>query len=128
MPISILQFLDVLMYTIHVVVISINTFGWIFRRTRKIHLVVVLTTAFSWLVLGLWFGFGYCFLTDWEWDIKRQLGEISLPPSFIHYMINNSLNLSIDAGVLDLLTGLVFAVALVMSVVLNYRDMKIQRS
>jgi hypothetical protein len=116
-----LKFLDLALYTIHVVVILSNTFLWIWKRTRKVHLVIILMTAFSWFVMGIWYGWGYCFLTDWEWDIKRQLGETDLPPSFIHYWVNNSMGLDISPAVLDALTLGVFILALVMSLLLNGR-------
>ena len=126
MSILLLQTLDYLMYALHVVVIGINTFAWIFHKTRRIHLVIILATTFSWFVLGIWYGFGYCFLTDLEWDIKRQLGETSLPASFIHYAINTTLNMGINTRLLDVLTGLIFGIALVMALILNYRDFKLR--
>jgi hypothetical protein len=109
------------------VVILSNMFLWIWRRTRKIHLAVISLTAFSWFVMGIWYGWGYCFLTDWEWDIKRQLGETDLPNSFIHYFVNNSLKLAISPAILDALTIMVFTIAILLSVFLNIRDWKIQR-
>ena len=120
-----LVLLDIVLFTVHVVVIGINSFAWLFRKTRKLHLVVIVTTAFSWFIIGLWYGMGYCFLTDWEWEIKRQLGETNLPSSFVHYLVNRSLGLSISEGTLDFLTGAVFAIALVGSVVLNLRDRRV---
>ena len=117
-----LKFLDITLYTIHILVILGNMFLWIWKRTRKAHLVIILATAFSWFVMGIWYGWGYCFLTDWEWDVKRQLGETDLPPSFIHYWVNHSMGLNISASVLDGLTLGVFVIAIVMSVLLNWRD------
>jgi hypothetical protein len=119
-----LKFLDILLYTIHVLVILGNTFLWIWKKTRRIHLVIILTTAFSWFVMGIWYGWGYCFLTDWEWDIKRQLGETNLPHSFVHYWVNISMGLNISASVLDALTLGVFIIALVLSIIMNWRDRK----
>ncbi len=102
-------------------------FLWIWQRTRKVHLVVILATAFSWFVMGIWYGWGYCFLTDWEWDIKRQLGENDLPNSFIHYLANNTLSLNISAEILDGLTLVVFIIAFFLSVILNIMDYKANR-
>ena len=117
-----LHFLDAALYSLHVLVVLANTFLWIWKKTRKLHLIVISLTAFSWFVMGIWYGWGYCFLTDWEWDIKRELGETDLPNSFIHYAVNNNLGLDISAQVLDGLTLGVFIVAFLLSVVLNFRD------
>lgn len=119
-----LRILDILLYSIHVIVIAVNCFFWIWKRTRKIHLVTISLTAFSWIIMGIWYGWGYCFLTDWEWYVKEQLGETDLPPSFIHYMVNNSLGLGVSEEILDLLTLWVFVVALILSVFLNLRDLR----
>lgn len=119
-----LQVLDILLYTIHILVILANSFLWIWKRTRKIHLVIISLTGFSWFVMGIWYGWGYCFLTDWEWDIKRRMGESGLPNSFIHYWVNESMGLDISTGTLDILTVLVFAVAFILSVILNWHDLK----
>ena len=119
-----LKALDILLYFIHVIVIVINMFFWIWPKTRKIHLVTISLTAFSWIFMGIWYGWGYCFLTDWEWDVKRQLGETNLPNSFVHYMVNNSWGLGISEEVLDLITLWVFVIALVLSVFFNLRDLR----
>ncbi len=83
-----LQWLDVLLESLHWGVIAINLLGWIPRRTRRLHWVMVNLTALSWLGLGAWYGWGYCFLTDWHWEVKRRLGIDELPPSFIHYALD----------------------------------------
>ncbi|HUR31773.1 MAG TPA: hypothetical protein VMZ69_10110 [Saprospiraceae bacterium] len=44
------------------------------EKTRKAHLLVIDLTIASWFIIGLWKGFGYCFLTDWHWRIKEKLG------------------------------------------------------
>lgn len=80
-----LRFLDVVLTVIHLVIIVFNLFGWIPRRTRKAHLISVLLTACSWFILGIWYGFGYCPVTDWQWRIKEKLGETNLPRNFVEY-------------------------------------------
>ncbi|MBT3271653.1 MAG: DUF2784 family protein, partial [Spirochaetales bacterium] len=51
----------------HSCVIIFNLTGWIWRKTRIPHLILIGLTAFSWFVLGIWYGFGYCPSTDWHW-------------------------------------------------------------
>lgn len=114
------KLLDNLFLWLHIVIILFNLFGWIWIRTRKAHLWVMMITIFSWLVLGLKFGIGYCFLTDWHWTIKRQLGETELPASFIKYFLDKYTFFDIPAGVVDLLTGLCFGMVVLISGYLNW--------
>ena len=122
-----LNVLDGLLFVTHLVVILFNLSGWIWRRTRRLHLVVLGLTLFSWLVLGFWYGFGYCFLTDWEWKVKRQLGETGLPNSFIQYLTNNVLGLNLSSNLVDAFTGAFFLLAIVLSLWVNFRKGKKQR-
>src|SRR3712207_3813657 len=96
-----LAFLDVLFTIIHVTLIGFNLLGWIWPATRKLHLICVTATAFSWLVLGLWFGLGYCPITDWQWQIKEKLGEQNLPNSFIKYGIDKITDQDIAPALID---------------------------
>ncbi len=76
MPELVLRALDIGFFVFHSFVIVANLTGWIWARTRKAHLAVLGVTAFSWFALGPLLGFplGYCFCTDWHWQIRRQLG------------------------------------------------------
>ncbi len=73
---SLLKTLDVAFFVFHTLVIVVNLTGWIWPRTRKLHMIVLGLTAFSWFALGPLLGFplGYCLCTDWHWQIRRQLG------------------------------------------------------
>jgi len=51
-------------FIFHSALIAFILFGWIWRRTRVADLVVVLLTAFSWTILGIWYGFGFCPSTE----------------------------------------------------------------
>ncbi|MEQ8926393.1 MAG: DUF2784 domain-containing protein [Fulvivirga sp.] len=115
-----LKALDAFLFATHCVVILFNLFGWIHPKTRKLHLIVVGLTLFSWLGLGIWKGFGYCILTDWEWDIKRELGERNLPASFIQYLSNNIFGLGWTRSTVDTLTLTVFLLAIIASIKANF--------
>jgi hypothetical protein len=114
-----LSILDVLLTLIHFLVILFNLFGWIPKRTRRWHLYVVGITLASWLLLGIKYGLGYCFLTDWHWRIKRQLGEADLPHSFIDYVIQE-VGLSASDSAVFYMTLLPFLMAIIMSLYLNF--------
>ena len=114
-----LHALDILYWWAHVLVISFNLIGWIWAKTRKLHLIIVGLTLGSWLILGIWYGLGYCFLTDWHWQVKRQLGQMNLPNSFITFLLNNQLGFQLSPGIVDLWTGILFSVVVLISLYLN---------
>ena len=125
-----LKFLDILLTFTHFALIGFNLFGWIWRKTRKAHLITVAGTAFSWFVLGIWFGWGYCPITDWQWKVKEKLGEINLPNSFIKYYADKISGKNIDPVIVDSLTFISFLVVIVLTVYLNFfkRKLSIHKS
>jgi hypothetical protein len=76
-------------------------------------------TLFSWLVLGLKYGLGYCFLTDRHWYIKRQLGETDLPASFVKYFLDTYTFFDISPAIVDLVTGIGFGTVVLIATFLN---------
>ncbi|MDX1477856.1 MAG: DUF2784 domain-containing protein [Saprospiraceae bacterium] len=114
-----MQLLDILLTTVHAAVIVFNCVGWIWKRTRRSHLWCMGLTAGSWFVLGIWKGWGYCFLTDWAWTVKRQLGETDLPASFIHYGVQK-LGINVAPQTTDLVTLIVFGLCICFTVYVNW--------
>ena len=106
-----LVLLDVLLTIVHLVIIVFNLFGWIFRGTRTLHLYSIALTALSWFLLGIWFGIGYCPITDWQWRVKEKLGESNLPDSFITYFLNNVTGYQFSDGFVNILTVVLFFAA-----------------
>jgi hypothetical protein len=78
-----------------------------------------LTTA-SWFILGIWYGWGYCVLTDWQWKIKEQLGEHSLPSSFIKYFADKISGGNISPNLINYATLICFLIAAIMTIYLNF--------
>jgi len=111
---------DWLFTVLHLVIIGFNLLGWIWKETRKLHFIFVLLTAGSWLILGIWFGLGYCPITDWQWEIKEKLGETNLPNSFIKYFADKITGNDISSNTIDVITALCFGTAVFLSVYLNF--------
>ncbi|MGK6349971.1 DUF2784 domain-containing protein [Parapedobacter sp. DT-150] len=114
-----LRLLDVFFSLLHLVIIGFNLLGWIWPSTRRLHLYSVLLTAASWLLLGIWFGIGYCPITDWQWQVKAELGEENLPNSFIKYQADHLTGADISASTIDMVTAVSFAAVALLSVYLN---------
>ncbi|MDQ3291041.1 MAG: DUF2784 domain-containing protein [Bacteroidota bacterium] len=121
-----LALLDVLFTLLHLLIIGFNLFGWIWPATRKLHLWCVGATAFSWLILGIWFGLGYCPITDYQWQIKEKLGEQNLPNFFIKYYADYVSGKDINPGLIDTATAVLFALAVLLSIYVNTRLGKLQ--
>ncbi len=121
MPYWSLQLLDGFFIVFHSLLILFILFGWMIPRLRMVHLVCILLTGGSWFILGLFYGIGYCPLTDWHWQVLRKLGETSLPHAYIPYIINRLLGISLTARTADVITLLGWLAALIVSVSLQIR-------
>ncbi|PJJ79109.1 DUF2784 domain-containing protein [Mucilaginibacter auburnensis] len=115
-----LQLLDALLTFAHLLIVGFNLLGWMWYKTRKAHFVIVMITAACWFILGIWYGIGYCPVTDWQWQIKERLGEHNLPNSFIKYWADRITNSNVNTQLIDILTGGCFAAAFILTIYLNF--------
>ena len=115
-----LQSLDILLTIVHLSLISFNLFAWIWPATRKAHLIVAGITLASWFILGIWYGWGYCPITEWQWNIKQKLGETNLPNSFIKYFADKIAGENFPPSLVDHLTLYAFLLAIVASIYVNF--------
>lgn len=118
------HFLNGFFFVFHTAFTLFNITGWWFRPTRKWNLITLLLTAFSWFVLGIWYGWGYCFCTDWHWDVRDQLGLHDQRQSYIHFLILKLTGVDFDETLVENVTLIVFLFSLLMSIYLNVREKK----
>ena len=111
---------DIALTLVHLIIIGFNLFGWILPATRKAHFICVILTAFCWFILGIWFGWGYCPVTDWQWHIKEKLGETNLPGSFITYYANKITGRQFSDVFINIITLVLFLLAAAISVYVNF--------
>jgi len=116
-----LKLLDFFFIGFHTVLIVFNLFGWIFPKTRRLNLIVLLLTGSSWFILGIFYGIGYCPLTDWHFRILENLGKTNLPDSYVTYLIQRLTGYTFDQSLIDSLTLICFFVALGVSIGVNIR-------
>lgn len=112
--------LDWFFTLLHLLIIGFNLFGWIWPSARKAHLIVVTLTLSCWLILGIWYGLGYCPITDWQWQIKERLGEVNLPNSFIKYYADMISGQDISSSFIDTVTGISFTLAVIITIYVNF--------
>ena len=118
-----MRFLDIFFTLFHTCLVIFNLLGWIWKKTRRLNLICILLTAASWLILGIFYGFGYCPLTDWHFNILRKLGYTDLPNSYLSYLFTRITGLQIDQNLVDMLTLWGLIIALVISLYLNFRPL-----
>jgi Protein of Unknown function (DUF2784) len=116
------QFLNYFFFFFHTSLILFNTFGWIFRKTRKWNLITLFATAFSWFVLGIWYGWGYCFCTDWHWRVREHLGYNDNTNSYTQFLARKFTGIEFNPNLVDTITAVVFFASLILSIVLNVLD------
>lgn len=115
---------DYFFFIFHVVLIFFNLFGWIPKKLRKWNLLSLIITAFSWFVLGIFYGFGYCFLTDWHWQVREKLGYADDSHSYIHFLVTKFTGISVDENLVDIFTAIFFFIAFALSIYVNIRGRK----
>jgi len=120
--ITMLQFLDYFFLIFHAVFTIFNMTGWIWKKTRKVHLATIAATAFSWFIIGIWYGWGFCFCTDWHWRVREALGRPIRSYSYIHFLILETTGMDLPPAMVDNATMAIFIACCCMSILLNTRD------
>jgi hypothetical protein len=117
-----MRFLDIFFTVFHTALVLFNLFGWIWKKTRRLNLICLLLTAGSWLILGIFYGFGYCPLTDWHFSVLGKLGYTNLPDSYLSFLFTRLTGLPVDQSLVDTVTLWGLIIALVISLYLNLRQ------
>jgi hypothetical protein len=120
-------FLDKFFFVFHSAVIILILFGWAWKRTRLANLVVILLTAFSWFILGIWYGYGYCPSTDWHWKVRARLGIHDMPSSYTKFLVDSFTGWDVSQKTVDIFTFILLISALSASLYTNIRDWRQRR-
>ena len=112
----ILQIIDYFFILFHTALILFNILGWIVPKWRLANLITLSITAFSWFVLGIWFGIGYCPFTDWHWKVRELLGYNDPSNSYIHFLILKITGINLPENWVDTTTVIVFFIAFSVSI------------
>ena len=112
-------FLDKFFFIFHSSLIVFILFGWIWKKTRLANLIVILMTTFSWTILGIWYGFGFCPCTDWHWQVRVKLGYYDMPSTYTKFLIDSLTGLDVSPKLVDTLAVSLLILALAASVFTN---------
>lgn len=116
-----LQSLDVFFFAFHSALILFNVFGWLVPRWRFLNLMALSLTAFSWFILGIWHGWGYCFCTEWHWQVRERIGYHDMSVSYIHFLLRKLTGVSLPVNWVDAGTAVGFFAAFFISAYLNIK-------
>jgi len=122
------RLIDHFFFVFHGGLILFILIGWIWRRTRRIHLVAIGLTFLSWSGLGIFFGWGYCPCTDWHWEVKRKIGETNLPKSYVKYYLDKLSSVTWEPIMVDIVVMILSLLILALSIWLNLNDYKSNRN
>ena len=111
--------LDYLLHFIHVAIMVVCIFGWMYEPLRPLHLIVMALVALSWFGLGLVFGIRYCILTDTQWRIKRHLGREPETRSYVKHMLEKITGRTIDHKITNRITLYTYGASVISTVVVN---------
>jgi len=120
------ELLDIFFLVFHTGLILFNLFGWIWESTRRWNLASLSATGFSWVVLGIWYGFGYCPCTSWHWMVRRQLGYSEMPSSYVKFLIYQLTGLDLSPELVDAGTVAGFSLALGLSIFMAIRNKSVR--
>ncbi len=115
-----LRFWDIFFFTFHACLVLFNLFAWIWKPLRRAHLVTVSLTLLSWTVLGIWYGFGYCPITEMHWRVLEKLGKTDVPNSYLKYLLDTATGLNWNADLVDTAAGVGIVLALGASIWVNF--------
>ena len=122
-----MKFLDIFFTVFHTCLVLFNLFGWIWKKTRPYNLISLLLTGASWVILGIFYGFGYCPLTDWHFSILRKLGHTDLPNSYLSFLFTRLTGIQLEQSLVDAVTTWGLILSLAISLYLNLRHVILQR-
>jgi len=120
-------FLDYFFIVFHSCLVLFNLTGWVWKRTRRIHLITIGLTILSWFGLGVFYGWGYCPCTEWHWEVKLELGESNLPYSYVKYYMDKLTGCKWDPLLVDAAVVVLGLLAFALSCWLNLQDYKSNR-
>ena len=120
-------FLNRFFFVFHSTLILFILVGWTWRKTRLANLATILLVAFSWFVLGIWHGYGYCPSTDWHWQVRARLGHTDMPSSYTKFLVDSFTGWNVNQQVVDIFTLTLLGFAFGASLWMNLRDRRRRR-
>ena len=121
---TVLATLNILFLVFHSGLIVFNVFGWLWPKTRPWNLLTQVITLGSWVGMGAFKGWGYCYCTDVHWKIRRDMGIADDPETYIGFLIEKVTGIEPSGDFVFWLGLTVFSFCFFASLFLNLRDIR----
>ena len=112
------------LHAFHQAWIVFTLIGWIFCETRVMHLIVISLTLASWYVLGPLLkkgdAYGYCVVTDIQWDIRRRLGLEDRKGGYVKYIGDHLFGRNFNESLADKVGAAVLLACIAASLVATF--------
>ncbi len=113
---------NIALFIFHTALILFNVLGWAWAKTRRWNLATLLLTLFSWTVMGIWKGAGYCVCTDLHWRVREAMGLHDQADSYLVFLVQKLSGWNPPVPLVNAVALIVFLTSLAASVSLNVRD------
>ena len=111
MSMNLLKVMNALMHFAHLSFVIFCMIGWLLPY-QWLYLAAMVGVLLSWFGLGIFFGFGYCFLTAIHWRIRRRLGIVDRTDSYVEWLVNRIGVYSFSKNTINQLTMILFFLGL----------------
>lgn len=116
---QVLTITDQALHVLHLGIVFFCLTGWMVPELRMANLYLIILIALSWFGLGIFYGFGFCLVTDLQWKVKKHLGQWPLPESYIKYLLDKLTGKNLSAKIVDIFTQLAFYFSALASLYVN---------
>jgi hypothetical protein len=110
--------LNIFFHFVHLAIVFFFLFGWLSSKTLLAHFILSILILLSWSGLGVFYGFGYCLVTDIQWKIKKRMGQEPYTEYYIKYMLDKLTGLDLNSHTVNAITTAAFFIILLFSTVL----------
>ena len=111
--------IDLIFNILHIAVILINCLGWTYKPVKKFSLYLILITLFSWSIVGIFGGIGFCPITYLHSKYLLSNHDYILPFSYLDYIFINNLDFDISSRTISLISIIVIFSSLYLSLAKN---------
>ena len=107
---------------LHVFVVLVNCFGWAYKGTLKLNLAFLVITISSWCLLGIFYGIGFCFLTELHSIALNSIVYTKIPFSYLDYLLIERIGIKIDSTSISLISISAIFLSLTISIKKNFKE------
>lgn len=110
--------MNIFFHLAHLAIVFFFLLGWLSSKTLLAHFILSILILLSWYGLGIFYGFGYCLVTDIQWKIKKRMGQEPYTKYYIKYMLDRMTGLDMNPNTVNAITTYTFFIIFLLSTAL----------